>query len=443
MGGELRPILMARKMEGGGAGEGMSDGRLYLFTGPAVSIIVSIVFLLAWLQQRERRYVLFFAVSFFSYALAALSQMLRIPYDVGQNTMVSAIIYTFSILSFVEGILARFGKGGAGPALFVLSAAILALIYYYFYFDRNLVARIYIQNFGYGLMFLVAAAQIGVVRSRPFVDQLVFWFFVIFGLHFFVRTVLTMSASSQIYQLDALRDSGADPELLATYFRQSPFWQVLNFSILVSSFLIAIILLAAVALDVIEDLKREGSIDTLTGLANRRGFDRRAAQLFADRSFHPLSVVYCDIDHFKLINDAYGHAAGDRVLQAFATLIAGETGPQDIAARFGGEEFVVLLTRSNKVGASRFAERVRADMEFARFTALPPHVGVTASFGVAERQPDEDLLAVLQRADGMVYAAKKAGRNRLMVDDDEVNPSAFPQLKRGDQGDRAASGGAD
>lgn len=416
----------------------MSDVRLYLFTGPVISFIVAFAFLLAWLHQRERHYVLFFVVSFFTYALAALSQMLHIPPDGGQNMMVSAIIYTFAILCLVEGVLARFGRSGTGFVLFGLSAAILALLYYFYYVDRSLVARIYIQNFGYGLMFLVAAVQIGIAKRRPLVDWIILWVFALFGLHFFVRTILTMSSSARIWELDRLGAGGMDRDVLIAFFRESPFWQILNFSILVSGFLIAIVLLAAVAIDVIDDLRREGREDILTGLANRRGFEVQAAALFADRSSHPLSAVYCDIDHFKTINDTYGHAAGDRVIQAFATLIAGETGPHDVAARLGGEEFVVLLSRSNKVGAARFAERVRTDLEFAHFTALPLHVGITASFGVAEWRPGEDLSSLLQRADLMVYAAKQAGRNRLNVDDEALNKASShprsPRPMRGDGG---------
>jgi len=404
--------------EGGDAGSDMSEGRLYIFTGPTVSLIVAIVFLLVWLYQKERRHVLYFAAAFVAYAAAALSQILQIPPDIGQNTMVSAIIYTFSIFCLVEGVLARFEKSGAGPLLFSVAGCILLLLYYFFYFDRNLVARIYVQNFGYGLIFLVAAAQIGVIRRRPWREQVLFWTIVLFGLHFFVRTILTMRVSSRIYELDQMRQAGADTQALAAAFRESPFWQVLNFTMLVSAFAVAIILLATIALDVIEDLKRQGAVDPLTGLANRRGFDQLAAERMADRSLAPFCVVYCDLDHFKSINDTYGHLAGDRVLQAFGKLLAAEVGHHDVAARLGGEEFVVLLARSNKAGASLFAERVRAEMDITRFTALPLHVNVTASFGVAEGRPEEDMLELLQRADAMVYAAKAAGRNCVIVERD-------------------------
>lgn len=404
----------------------MSEGGIFLYAGPAVSVMVAAAFLMAWLHERTRKYVLVFAVAFFVYALAALSQLLMVPSDIGQNTMVSAILYTFAILCLVEGVLARFGKDLSGPVMYGLAGLIIVLMYYFFYVDRNLVARIYVHHFGYGLMFLLAAARIGTGRGRSLMDRVVFWVFVLFGLQFFVRTVLTVAGSEQIQTIDAMRQAGASREAIAVQFRTSPFWQVLNFSLLVSGFLMALVLLAAVALDVIEDLRREGAIDPLTGLSNRRGFERRAAALMADPGSQPVSMIYCDVDHFKRINDAHGHAAGDLVLKALGRILADETGPQDVVARLGGEEFVALLARCNRVGAARFAERVRAEVEMARLPSLPPYMTVTASFGIAERQDEEDLHTLMFRADQLVYAAKAAGRNCIVLD------SQAPDLASGD-----------
>lgn len=394
----------------------MSDGRLYLFAGPAVALIVAAIFLLVWMQDRERRYVLYFASAFCAYSLAALVQILGIPSDGGQNAMVSAIIYTFAILTLVEGVLVRFGKNGSGPLLLFLAVAIVALVYYFFYFDRNLVARIYVQNFGYGLMFVLASLQIWPRQPRRRIDHVLFWVFLLFGLHFFLRTILTMSMSGELFELDRMRQEGADSAALIALFKRSPFWQVLNFSLLVSAFLVALALLASIAVDAIEELKREGRIDPLTGLCNRRGFTERAEEMLADPAAFPVTIVYCDIDRFKEINDTFGHAAGDRVIATFGAIIAREVPAEDVAARLGGEEFAVLMARTNRVGAARWTERVRSELEFGRLTVLPPHATVTASFGIAERRAGEDLDSLTARADDLVYVAKQAGRNRVRMD---------------------------
>ncbi|MFG1345623.1 GGDEF domain-containing protein [Xanthobacter autotrophicus DSM 431] len=400
----------------------MTEGRLYIFAGPAVSLIIAVVFLLVWIYQRERRYVLYFAIAFFAYALALLSQVLSVPRDVGQNTIVSAIIYTFAIFSLVEGVLARFGKT-AGPILFIIAGGILALLYYFFYFDRNLVARIYVQNFGYGLLFLVAAGQIGVVRQRRLRDQLLFWAFALFGVQFFVRTVATMSVSDALYEIDRLRERGVDPQLIATAFRESAFWQVLNFTILISAFLIALILLATVAFDMIDEMRREREVDPLTGMASRDGLRRRAAELFTEPAGAPVCVVYCSIDHLKAISDTYGPVPGDRVLQAFSRLLVAEASSGDVAARLGGDAFALLLTRTNKVGAELVAERVHAEMGLTRFSLLPAHVTVTASFGVAERRPGEELLDLLERAAGLAANVRMAGGDGVVTERDGAQPA--------------------
>ncbi|MFG1378359.1 diguanylate cyclase [Xanthobacter autotrophicus] len=395
----------------------MSEGRLYLLAGPAISLIVACVFLLVWRHHRERRHVLLFAVAFCAYSFAALSQLLHVPADIGLNAMVSGLIYTFGIFCLVAGVMARFGKKGAAPVLAAVAALILGLLYYFMYVDRNLVARIYVQNFGYGFMFLFAAVQIFGASGRRTVDRILFWVFLLFGLHFFGRTMLTMAISPELFVLDRMRAEGADGNALVLLFARSAFWQLLNFSLLVSGLLVALALLGAIAADAMDELKRQGSIDPLTGLANRRGFDERARELMAGRESHPLSLVYFDIDRFKVINDTFGHATGDMVLASVGGLVARAVTPRDVAARRGGEEFVVLLARTGARSAFRFAERVRAELRRTPFAMLPPGAIVTASFGIAERRPGEDLADLLHRADQLVYAAKHAGRDRILADD--------------------------
>lgn len=395
----------------------MSVARLFLFTGPAVSIVIGLVLAIVWLNGRERRYVLFFAVAFFAYALAALSQMLWLPPDPGSNAMVSTAIYTFAVLCMSEGLLARLGREESGSSLVAAGIGIMVLMYYFYYVDRSLAGRIYTQNFGYGAMFLMAAVQGLKAGSKRWIDRLLLLLFALIGVHFFLRTILTISTAEHLEEIDRVLREGPDPARLRALVYGSPFWPVLNFSLLVSGILVALTLFGAVAMDLVEGVKREGRIDVLTGLANRRGFEVEASALWDDPSSYPLSLIFCDIDRFKHINDTYGHAAGDQVLAAFGDVIAGEVGPKDVAARPGGEEFVILLACTNCAGAVLIAERLRSELEFTRYAALPAHATVTASFGVAERRVGESLHGLMARADALVYAAKNAGRNRLHVEE--------------------------
>ena len=158
--------------------------------------------------------------------------------------------------------------------------------------------------------------------------------------------------------------------------------------------------------------------DALTGVANRRYlFELGAQELSRARRFgHPLSVLLLDIDHFKHVNDSYGHAAGDQVLQALARCCQKQVRDIDVVGRYGGEEFVILLVETDSAGALRSAERLRAQVaQMVTETDQGP-ITVNISLGVASAQLDRDGFATLVvRADSALYAAKQAGRNRVEV----------------------------
>jgi diguanylate cyclase (GGDEF)-like protein len=175
------------------------------------------------------------------------------------------------------------------------------------------------------------------------------------------------------------------------------------------------------ALAGIGDQHRERSIrDDLTGCFNRRAF-RRLFEREAERSAGlglPLSVVFFDIDHFKRFNDRHGHALGDAVLASVAREATAILSPQELLFRWGGEEFVVLLSHTNAETARAFAEKLRARIE--EKVGLDETNGrepVTISLGVATGEPpDFDELALIRFADSALYQAKESGRNRAVTD---------------------------
>jgi diguanylate cyclase len=161
------------------------------------------------------------------------------------------------------------------------------------------------------------------------------------------------------------------------------------------------------------ELALQASTDGLTGLLNRRSFEQRADEfLSAARRYHePLALMLIDLDHFKRLNDARGHAAGDRALQLFAGVLAGCIRRGDLACRFGGEEFCVLLRRADAAAATVFDARLRA--EVAQRNGAGP--ALTFSTGLAVvADTDADLASVLRRADAALYQAKHEGRARLV-----------------------------
>jgi len=161
-------------------------------------------------------------------------------------------------------------------------------------------------------------------------------------------------------------------------------------------------------------------IDPLTQLSNRRYFSERIEDMIslANRKSQPLSLIMIDIDHFKSINDTYGHDAGDRVLQAFAGLMKINTRKEDLVSRFGGEEFIILLPFTDILQAYDFSERIRTDL--SRKNLLGNGRQITASFGVSRLMPDEGSESVLKRADRALLQAKTLGRNRTVMNETQT-----------------------
>lgn len=171
----------------------------------------------------------------------------------------------------------------------------------------------------------------------------------------------------------------------------------------------------------------EASRDVLTGAMTRRAFSDTLRKAFAarNRMHGECSLVLFDLDHFKRVNDTWGHAAGDAVLKAVAKTVLRELRVEDSFGRVGGEEFAVLVSNASAQGAADVAERIRAAIER---TVIPgfEHINVTSSFGVVEAT--DSLLDVedwTHRADTQLYEAKATGRNKVCVDKEVAQPRAM------------------
>ncbi|WP_442581252.1 diguanylate cyclase domain-containing protein [Mesorhizobium sp. ASY16-5R] len=196
---------------------------------------------------------------------------------------------------------------------------------------------------------------------------------------------------------------------------------------------VALLMLVVMVRDILADVTSKSETDTLSGLNNRGGFERHAGEAMEDASRQgmPVTLVIADLDHFKAVNDTYGHASGDRVIQAFASLLKSAAGGRHVAARLGGEEFAIILPGSNLIAARLFAEGTRSAFSALPIVGLPADKRFTASFGVAELLPFESLSGLMRRADEALYAAKKDGRDCVRV---SRTAAVMPRLLAGRTG---------
>jgi len=154
--------------------------------------------------------------------------------------------------------------------------------------------------------------------------------------------------------------------------------------------------------------------DPLTKALNRASLKNLFLHIKSNKSYHPISLIIFDLDHFKRINDTFGHNVGDKVLREVARAVRKNLRRNDIFARWGGEEFVMLLPNTNLEGAKKVAEKLRKAIENLEIPELKGE-RVTASFGVTKVQLDESFAETIHRADIALYKAKNEGRNRVKV----------------------------
>ena len=230
---------------------------------------------------------------------------------------------------------------------------------------------------------------------------------------------MTLFAVAQLPTAAFLYGLGPDPDVVLTQMFSHPS-MLLRPAGLVGMGMFVIFMLAS---DLYEDMREIAVRDQLTGLYNRRGFGEQAAMAYANarRSEQSVSVIAADIDHFKSVNDEFGHSIGDRALQHFANLLNEDRRTEDIVARIGGEEFALVLPRTSIREATAVADRLCVRMASSPLVCDGQQIVMTASFGVATiADKDTCLTDVVIKADRALYRSKRAGRNRVDLESSQM-----------------------
>lgn len=395
----------------------MDTGLFIALLNPAIAFALSAAFLALWFYQRERPYLAVLALAYSASATGFLLQYFVLPIGLPFSRIVSNLAFILGAWCLSAAIISRYGRRIPHFAIGLLSAGGLAAFCWFMFVDLNLTWRVYAINFAFGGVSLVVAAELNKVRRNGPVEMILFVLALLSGLNFFVRTVIAMKLNGPFVSYEG--------------FYQSLYWTTALLSHALLSLLIALSLFTAAALDVMKALKADSHTDALSKLLNRRGFEERVAVLLAKRGAQPSALLIADLDHFKSLNDRYGHAVGDLVIEAFAARLREEAGRDALVGRIGGEEFAVMLPGADFVTARAFAERMRTSFQATVIDGLPRTVKLSASFGVAAPSAGEALADILRRADDALYQAKRNGRDTvrlsyLRTDPDIKMPARLP-----------------
>lgn len=387
----------------------------------AVNFIVAQVFVVAFLvvaaKSRARRPAIWCAAGFAVASLSAIFETV-VPF-----TPVPKLFAVGAFASVLGGfILIRYALGlfYQVPAkltllaiFFAASVAIDLLIYD---LPRGTLQHAFLYQMPFCLIQAWSASTIIRSERRSHADRILFSLLILSAIYYLVKIYAAIAAGSGTTAADYL---------------ESPFAlisQAFGAMLIVAT---GVAMLGVMVKEIIDEARASSKLDVLSGLCNRRGFmDRVAPLLQADGGDGPGTLILTDLDRFKLVNDTYGHHAGDEVIRQFSRVLLGLMPSHAVAGRLGGEEFAVFLPRVNLADARVLAHGIRAALASKRIDGLPATVKITASFGVTAVAAEEPLDVALQRADKALYAAKAGGRNRVECAEPSVRIVASPGSQR-------------
>ncbi|MBV7264617.1 GGDEF domain-containing protein [Erythrobacter ani] len=373
---------------------------------PLVAVIFSVTFLLMWLRDRTRRDLAAFVVSYAMLGIGFIISHLAHLQNLPSVVPITHVPFSIGTIALVAGLCMRsrfstpwgglIGVFAASGLLLVVSQSAAA----------SVVVSLYITNTAHGVM-IVMGAQIMARRPRETVsDKVVFAMVILAAAQFFVRPAFSFIFETGITEVA---------------FRETIYYSVLNATIALGSLILALTLIAASIQDQFRNQRTEMEIDPLSGLLSRQSFETKVEEVLAAGLVEDTraALIIADIDHFKNVNDIWGHQTGDRAIAQFGALIAREIRYYDLAGRIGGEEFCILIRNADTEAALGLAERLRLKLSATQIEGMSENVRLTASFGATERLRAESYKSMFTRADKALYQAKDTGRNRVILSDDE------------------------
>ena len=347
-------------------------------------------------------YLLWLGLGYIVPAIALAAQSLMSHPQITLSSPIIGIMYLFGTWASAYAMARRKNANAHSRIAWLLIVLITALLGYYAWTNEQLWMRVLILNLGIAVVgALVLVSMFRDFKNTDRLNKIVDLSYLMIVLYTFARSLIILFFLQNM-----------DIDTLST----SVWWLLMLAASILLSMWFAMALLGSMVRDIIFKLSEERSRDPLTCLLNRRGFYDAASIKLAQLPTQKCFLLMCDIDHFKKINDNYGHLVGDRILQQVGLIISQNVRGNDLVGRFGGEEFIILLQVEQVNLAYSIAERIRSAIATELFSEQ--NISITASFGLTHVQ-SKNLTTTIDLADQLLYAAKRGGRNCIFLDSDE------------------------
>lgn len=375
----------------------MNGTNFFLAVNFIVTMSFCVVFLAVSTRSRSRIAARWIA---FGFAVASLSTIFELLVAHTEWVKLSAILAFASVLAGL--LLLRIGVARLyddpvslvrAGLFFVVCCVVDFLIYDC---PRSTLLHAFTYQAPFALCALASAISVLRKRRKLAIDWALAALLVFTAVHFMVKAALAVLVGAGSTAADYIKTDYA-------IISQSSTGVIVVMA--------GLMLLAVLVLEIMADERVNSEVDALSLLLNRRGFENRVSTLLREGSRGPHAVIMCDLDHFKSINDTYGHHCGDAVIQVVGQLLRANVPSAAVVGRLGGEEFATFLPRTSIDAAMLLAETLRAAVAAETVSDLPAGFRASASFGVAAFDGEANLSTAMRNADMALYQAKGAGRN--------------------------------
>ncbi|UAB79543.1 GGDEF domain-containing protein [Erythrobacter sp. SCSIO 43205] len=363
-----------------------------------MTFIFATAFLVIWARDKSRAENLALSLGWllltsgFSISILSPSQWGRaIP-------AITYAPYALSAIAMSWGVLTRVGAKPPVAAQLWIAFTGFATLMLVQNIGGSIVADLYVTNLACAAIFILTAQLFAQSAGRDLVERYLLVMLILNTAQLFIRPVISVLF---------------DGPILEEAYRESTYYFAFNWIFAFGSVLFGLALIAGSVKDQVAALHHRTSRDALSGLLMRGEFEAQVEHALTRSNGEGItaSLVIGDLDHFKQVNDIWGHQVGDGAIASFGKMVSKMIRPSDIAGRIGGEEFCVLVWNADETIAARLAHRLKSSTKTLEISNSALDVRLTASFGVAEQMRGENYRSLFARADKALYAAKQAGRD--------------------------------